>query len=887
MCESAVLTAHLRFGHSAQSCIDERLHLVHSTPPPDAIDECRKTIHHQLVNLSATADELSLITDDVCTHYIILHRQHAVTELYRHYSYLMWINCGITYDSRLFWWLVQSVPNARQQQTFSSAMKAATTTTTSPTTSTLTTTFNKSNMELTDKKKTNVRKGMIFTYHLLRDDNTIRLIQFFDLINKGTFHWSAILRIPFKYLNNIIHLDNFLRIASQSPISISHRNVMELMEWTVDKKCNRQENTTTLLLDKTVEPYHLNNNNVKAFAISIAPSSVDFTSLNTKHLQQHSIVTSEDLRYTNNSNNDNVPLYTVKSNETALYQSAPITADSQHSNGRQMAVGSDSGLRLLPEDDSYTFMPGRSLDIEFASFRHYMDNVPVPTNEVADQRVSISLSDIHGHVYDEIFRSSMSAHIGSVENKDAAIEAVVNMELVKDRDNSNDEEIAPRRMPTDSMRVSQISSTDDLAPTSDGGTGGAEINSLYNFYKAYVQEIENVKALRGIGAGRFKITPADVVPLEMNDSYGELRQDQLDQVLHYMMHSELVAPELRLNDFSTFVDAGSGSGKCLIHAHLRSKASCVGIEYDADYYNISLRALNDFVQNNQSVDKSKLILMKGNIINVLPSSLKSCSHIYWYGWAHKGNKDDKKKVESSRRILEAILQCDFKLLVCYHEPAALKRSGANCLRLVHQLPCRTTGSQTFNAYFYVKVATETVPQSVTATKMRPKSKRGRKRKRDGAYRAPKQSKKSRVETESDDSESSEDDDNNSIADETSNDDEAVDDEQSDHAEENEDEDDDREYAAVSNIDIGAQSGFRHLLRLYRQSPAIRSITTINNRNDRARASISTISDVNEIVDSLKGNDAREILRSILLHRTLGLSVPDGFELNHGNNPFHC
>lgn len=71
--------------------------------------------------------------------------------------------------------------------------------------------------------------------------------------------------------------------------------------------------------------------------------------------------------------------------------------------------------------------------------------------------------------------------------------------------------------------------------------------------------------------------PASHLPDTISAGYGELSWQGFDKITYWMQHE---APDfLRINQESTFLDIGSGFGKCVFHAKIRTGCKhSIGIE---------------------------------------------------------------------------------------------------------------------------------------------------------------------------------------------------------------------------------------------------------------------------------------------------------------------
>src|SRR5690554_4827346 len=82
----------------------------------------------------------------------------------------------------------------------------------------------------------------------------------------------------------------------------------------------------------------------------------------------------------------------------------------------------------------------------------------------------------------------------------------------------------------------------------------------------------------------------DAVPDSVSPGYGEIAMGSFSKIVHYMQHEGSItfnhliqAPlPLRMDSTSSFLDIGSGFGKCVFHTKIQALVQrSVGIEYVA------------------------------------------------------------------------------------------------------------------------------------------------------------------------------------------------------------------------------------------------------------------------------------------------------------------
>ena len=208
------------------------------------------------------------------------------------------------------------------------------------------------------------------------------------------------------------------------------------------------------------------------------------------------------------------------------------------------------------------------------------------------------------------------------------------------------------------------------------------------------------------------------IPATVSPGYGELARRGFDKVLYYLCQE---APDiLRMGEDCSFLDIGSGFGKCVLHAKVRGRVrESVGIEYIpvrhekaaetlhlirarfvpgvTDVYEQGSENERRVQQLLESVDLSGVQLVQGDITDAKHHALLyRASHIYMFDVVFSDH--------TMAKILPAIEQANFALFACYHRPAYLERLGCTQFVCIHKMAMKTTGKQSFTCYFYVKAA---------------------------------------------------------------------------------------------------------------------------------------------------------------------------------------
>ena len=208
------------------------------------------------------------------------------------------------------------------------------------------------------------------------------------------------------------------------------------------------------------------------------------------------------------------------------------------------------------------------------------------------------------------------------------------------------------------------------------------------------------------------------IPDTVSPGYGELARRGFDKVLWYLCHE---APDvLRMGEDCSFLDIGSGFGKCVLHAKVRGRVrESVGIEYIpvrhekaaetlhllrarfvpgvTDQYSPGSLEEQRATELLAAVDLDGVVLVQGDITDERHHALLyRASHIYMFDVVFSEH--------TMAKILPAIEQANFALFACYHRPAFLERLGCTQFVCIHQMSMKTTGKQSFTCYFYVKAA---------------------------------------------------------------------------------------------------------------------------------------------------------------------------------------
>eukprot|EP01102_Stenamoeba_stenopodia_P007402 TRINITY_DN2071_c0_g1_i2.p1 TRINITY_DN2071_c0_g1~~TRINITY_DN2071_c0_g1_i2.p1 ORF type:complete len:453 (-),score=156.52 TRINITY_DN2071_c0_g1_i2:39-1397(-) len=195
--------------------------------------------------------------------------------------------------------------------------------------------------------------------------------------------------------------------------------------------------------------------------------------------------------------------------------------------------------------------------------------------------------------------------------------------------------------------------------------------------------------------------------------YGEVTRGSFSKVLKLMQTK--VPSELRLDRDSTFLDIGSGFGKCVVHAKVMGNVSrSVGLEYVKKRHEVATEAFKWLKQHNKQKMKNNnsnskhqqqpsppppLLDLSGIELRNEDATKKrkgfnKFSHIYCFDYVF--SQDTREK------LAKLLAKTNFKLLACCTNPKRISAAGCPNLQLLHKFSIRTTGNQNFTMYLYRK-----------------------------------------------------------------------------------------------------------------------------------------------------------------------------------------
>jgi len=191
--------------------------------------------------------------------------------------------------------------------------------------------------------------------------------------------------------------------------------------------------------------------------------------------------------------------------------------------------------------------------------------------------------------------------------------------------------------------------------------------------------------------------------------YGEITRGSFSKLLRLMQTK--VPSELRLDQTSSFLDIGSGFGKCVVHAKVMvNVARSVGLEYVKKRHEIANEAFKWLKKHNKKSTGSNQNISSSSeevpLLNLSGVELKNAdatkkrkgfnkfTHIYCFDYVF--SQDTREK------LARLLAKTDFKLLACCTNPKRIAAAGCPNLQLIHKFTIRTTGNQNFTMYLYRK-----------------------------------------------------------------------------------------------------------------------------------------------------------------------------------------
>lgn len=179
----------------------------------------------------------------------------------------------------------------------------------------------------------------------------------------------------------------------------------------------------------------------------------------------------------------------------------------------------------------------------------------------------------------------------------------------------------------------------------------------------------------------------NVVPDTVSLGYGELRIGQFSKIISYLMND--VTDELKMSDKSSFLDIGSGYGKCIMHARIQAGvAKCDGIEYNNKRYECSEKVLREL--------SSTMNLEGVTIVNADATEFQRFDYTHVYMFDAVFNE------ETHSSLFEIIENSYIKMLICYCRPEKAKRLGLKSFQQIHKISVKSTGGESFTVRFYIK-----------------------------------------------------------------------------------------------------------------------------------------------------------------------------------------
>jgi tRNA G46 methylase TrmB len=187
------------------------------------------------------------------------------------------------------------------------------------------------------------------------------------------------------------------------------------------------------------------------------------------------------------------------------------------------------------------------------------------------------------------------------------------------------------------------------------------------------------------------------IPDTVAPGYGEITQQSFNVILDVLQY-QITEPSCRLGTESRFLDLGSGFGKCVVHAKLRSHCqSSIGIEYISTRNEKANELVNEVRSRLPGLVESltSCNLIQGDFTHsVFNEIIRQSSHIYMFNILFP----QEVMYQVFQLIKEPNSQC--KIVICNTSPSEMARVYNLEWTLLHQLTSSTTGGQSFESYIY-------------------------------------------------------------------------------------------------------------------------------------------------------------------------------------------
>ena len=215
------------------------------------------------------------------------------------------------------------------------------------------------------------------------------------------------------------------------------------------------------------------------------------------------------------------------------------------------------------------------------------------------------------------------------------------------------------------------------------------------------------------------------IPDTVHPGYGELTYPALQKLFHYLC--ELAPAPLRLQrQCSSFLDAGSGFGKAVLHAAIRGQIRrSVGIEYVPVRHRQANLTLQHLLSGRVPglVDTESVLprLSTSSSLHAVELIEGDVSDPQHYGLLHSATHIYCFDVLFGKRLMQLIIEqvrlsprC--LVFLSYHPPHQVTSWGLAGWSCIDRIPGRTTGKQRFTCHVYVNPLASSA-SSPSTTKM--------------------------------------------------------------------------------------------------------------------------------------------------------------------------
>jgi len=172
--------------------------------------------------------------------------------------------------------------------------------------------------------------------------------------------------------------------------------------------------------------------------------------------------------------------------------------------------------------------------------------------------------------------------------------------------------------------------------------------------------------------------------------YGEISCKGFSRIIDFLQNGVMKA--LQMDENSSFLDIGSGYGKCVLHAKIQANVfRSVGVECIKFRHEKALEVLH-FLNCNEHFEMNGVEFVEGDA--TAWRDRFDFTHIYCYDYIFSQH--------THKALLPIIQRSPFLVLVCYSSPAKFSKLGYHSFEVLHKFSVSTTGKQRFIVYFYKK-----------------------------------------------------------------------------------------------------------------------------------------------------------------------------------------